>query len=282
MQLAPGTTVSGRGRTQARNAEVGGVTDSYHLSDNARDLQPARGQSLDQLAASLAPLKQQGFDVVIERRKNHVHVEPGPGMARGAGAPRGAAAGGAPIVVQGSGAKAKPSTEGERRFGTVSQNMTDSMKEATDALLESSDAAAPGTSEYVASLIPFYGDEARKFAQSGPRQRFEGALLALLDGVTFINTGAGTSKTQEANYKNTYVPTYQDTPKSRKAKLDRAIRFIENSKAAAGVMWTPAIDRELQRLKATVAKIDFGGGATKRSTPTKSSDGWGSAKQVGN
>lgn len=186
------------------------------------------------------------------------------------------------VVVKGSGAKAKPSTEGERRFGTVSQNMTDSMKEATDALLESSDAAAPGGVEYAASLIPFYGDEARKFAQSGPRQRFEGALLALLDGVTFINTGAGTSKTQEANYKNTYVPTYQDTPKSRKAKLDRAIRFIENSKAAAGVMWTPAIDRELQRLKATVAKIDFGGGATKRSTPTKSSDGWGSAKQVGN
>jgi hypothetical protein len=194
----------------------------------------------------------------------------------------GAAGGGAPIVVKGSGAKAKPSTEGERRFGTVSQNMTDSMREATDALLESSAAAAPSGTEYAASLIPFYGDEARKFAQSGPRQRFEGALLALLDGVTFINTGAGTSKTQEANYKNTYVPTYQDTPKSRKAKLDRAIRFIENSKAAAGVMWTPEIDRELQRLKATVAKIDFGGGAVKRSTPTKSSDGWGSAKQVGN
>jgi hypothetical protein len=181
----------------------------------------------------------------------------------------GAAGGGAPIVVKGSGAKAKPSTEGERRFGTVSQNMTDSMKEATDALLESSAAAAPSGTEYAASLIPFYGDEARKFAQSGPRQRFEGALLALLDGVTFINTGAGTSKTQEANYKNTYVPTYQDTPKSRKAKLDRAIRFIENSKAAAGVMWTPEIDRELQRLKATVAKIDFGGGATKRSTPVQ-------------
>jgi hypothetical protein len=89
MQLAPGTIVSGRGRTQARNAEVGGVSNSYHLSDNARDLQPAKGQTLDQLAASLAPLKQQGFDVVIERRKNHVHVEPGAGMARGSATPSG-------------------------------------------------------------------------------------------------------------------------------------------------------------------------------------------------
>lgn len=195
---------------------------------------------------------------------------------------RSAAPSGPTVVVKGSGAKAKPSTEAERRFGTVSKNMTDSMKEATAALLEAPGAAAPGTGEYAASLIPFYGEEARKFAQSGPRQRFEGALLALLDGVTYINTGAGTSKTQETNYKNTYVPTYQDTPKTRKAKLDRAIRFIENSKAAAGVMWTPAIDRELQNLKAAVAKIDFGGGAAKPRTPTKSSDGWGSAKQVGN
>lgn len=177
---------------------------------------------------------------------------------------------GAPTpVIAGSGAKAKPSTEGERRFGTVSQNMTDSMKEATAALLESSAAAAPSGTEYAASLIPFYGDEARKFAQSGPRQRFEGALLALLDGVTYINTGAGTSKTQEANYKNTYVPTFQDTPKSRKAKLDRAIRFIENSKAAAGVMWTPEIDRELKNLKSVVAKIDFGGGAAPKAAQSK-------------
>jgi Peptidase M15 len=87
MQLAPGTTVSGRGRTPERNAQVGGVANSYHLTDNARDLQPARGQSLDQLAASLAPLKQQGFDVIIERGKNHVHVEPGPGMGKGNAAP---------------------------------------------------------------------------------------------------------------------------------------------------------------------------------------------------
>ena len=190
------------------------------------------------------------------------------GGGQTAGTPTGAG-GEPPIIVKGSGAKAKPSTEGERRFGTVSQNMTSSMKEATAALLESSDSAAPGGVEYAASLIPFYGDEARKFAQSGPRQRFEGALLALLDGVTYINTGAGTSKTQEVNYKNTYVPTYQDTPKSRKAKLDRAIRFIENSKAAAGVMWTPEIDRELKNLKSVVAKIDFGGGAAPKAAQSK-------------
>jgi len=114
MKLAPGTTVSGRGRTQARNAEVGGVSNSYHLSDNARDLQPAKGQSLDQLAASLAPLKQQGFDVVIERRKNHVHVEPGPGMSRGGGS--NAAPGGlTPLIPGKAPAPAKGDISPEKR-----------------------------------------------------------------------------------------------------------------------------------------------------------------------
>jgi hypothetical protein len=190
---------------------------------------------------------------------------------------------GAPVaVIKGSGVKDAKSTEAERRFGTVAKNMIDSIKEATAELTTSPTSAAPGTSEYIASQIPFYGDEARKFAQSGPRQRFEAALMALLDGVTYVSTGAGVTKAQEISYKNTYIPSYQDTPLSRKAKLQRAVRFISNLKNAAGNKWTPDMDVALDGLKATVAKIDFGGGAAKRSTPTKSSDGWGSAKQVGN
>jgi hypothetical protein len=190
---------------------------------------------------------------------------------------------GAPVaVIKGSGVKDAKSTEAERRFGTIAKNMIDSIKEATAELTTSPTSAAPGTSEYIASQIPFYGDEARKFAQSGPRQRFEAALMALLDGVTYVSTGAGVTKAQEISYKNTYIPSYQDTPLSRKAKLQRAVRFISNLKNAAGNKWTPDMDVALDGLKATVAKIDFGGGAAKRSTPTKSSDGWGSAKQVGN
>jgi hypothetical protein len=34
-------------------------------------------------------------------------------------------------------------------------------------------------------------------------------------------------------------------------------------------MWTPEIDRELKNLKATVAKINFGGGAAPKATQTK-------------
>jgi hypothetical protein len=183
----------------------------------------------------------------------------------------GAPAGGPVTVVKGSGAKDAKSTEAERRFGTVAKNMIDSIKEATSALSNSPGSAAPGTGEYIASQIPFYGDEARKFAQSGPRQRFEAALMALLDGVTYVSTGSGVTAMQEISYKNTYIPSYQDTPLSRKAKLQRAVRFISNLKDAAGNRWTPDMDVALDKLKATVAKIDFGGGkpAAKSKTPVQ-------------
>jgi hypothetical protein len=81
-QLSPGVVVTGRARTPERNAEVGGVPNSLHMSDNARDFRPAAGQSVDDLFKKLSPLKAQGYDVVLEKNKNIVHVETGPGMGR--------------------------------------------------------------------------------------------------------------------------------------------------------------------------------------------------------
>jgi hypothetical protein len=87
-QLNPGVVVTGRARTPERNAEVGGVPNSLHMSDNARDFRPAAGQSVDELFKNLSPLKAQGYDVVLEKNKNIVHVETGPGMGRAAPAAR--------------------------------------------------------------------------------------------------------------------------------------------------------------------------------------------------
>lgn len=88
-QLSPGVVVTGRARTPERNTEVGGVPNSLHMSDNARDFRPAAGQSVDDLFKNLSPLKAQGYDVVLEKNKNIVHVETGPSMGRAApAAPR--------------------------------------------------------------------------------------------------------------------------------------------------------------------------------------------------
>ena len=49
----PGLQVAGRGRTAARNAEIGGVTNSFHLLDAARDLRTPDGMSKDEFIIKL-------------------------------------------------------------------------------------------------------------------------------------------------------------------------------------------------------------------------------------
>lgn len=160
-----------------------------------------------------------------------------------------------PIIIAGSGAKAKPSTEGERRFGTISRQMRTNLKGAVEILQTNPESIRPTGLEYGASQIPFYGEEARLFAESEPRQQFVATILRFLDNITFVNTGAGTSKEQEANYRRSYIPTYQDTPASAYRKLVAMADFAKNVKDAAGVMWTPELDADFNALTKAIEKL---------------------------
>ncbi len=79
LAAVPGLTITSRQRSPGKNASVGGVSGSYHLTDQARDFVPPSGMSMGMLAKRLRDAMP-GFDVINE--KDHVHVEPGPGMAR--------------------------------------------------------------------------------------------------------------------------------------------------------------------------------------------------------
>jgi hypothetical protein len=76
LSAIPGIRVTGRQRDAARNAQVGGVPNSYHLTDDARDFVPPEGMTMKQLAAALRGKFGSNFDVLDEG--DHVHVEPGP------------------------------------------------------------------------------------------------------------------------------------------------------------------------------------------------------------
>lgn len=78
-QTVPGINVTSRTRSPAKNAAVGGKPDSYHLTGQARDFTPPAGMNMAQLHAQLARAFP-GYDVINEG--DHVHVEPGPRMAR--------------------------------------------------------------------------------------------------------------------------------------------------------------------------------------------------------
>jgi hypothetical protein len=207
-------------------------------------------------------------------RDKIIRVESGGGPRRtptsggGGAAPIAAAAGEPPIIIPGSGAKGKASTEGERRFGTISRQMRTNLKGAVEILRTNPDAIRPTGLEYGASQIPFYGEEARLFAESEPRQQFVATILRFLDNITFVNTGAGTSKEQEANYRRSYIPTYQDTPASAYRKLVAMADFAKNVKDAAGVMWTPELDADFNALTKAIEKLKPKGKAGPQ-TPTK-------------
>lgn len=186
--------------------------------------------------------------------------------------------GGAPTpVIKGSGKGGGKTTEAERRFGTISRQMRTNLKEAVNILTNNPDAIRPTGWEYAASQLPFVGEEARLWAQSEPRQQFEASILRFLDNVTFVNTGAGTSKAQEDNYRRSYIPTYQDTNASAHRKLQNMVDFARNVKDAAGVLWTPELDADFNALSRAVERLKPKGKAkpkpapAPRTTPTGSS-----------
>jgi hypothetical protein len=80
--LVPGAVITSDARSPYKNRAVNGVSNSLHMTDNARDYRPPPGMTTAQMAASLKA-KMPGYDVLDEG--THVHVEPGPQMAGSGG-----------------------------------------------------------------------------------------------------------------------------------------------------------------------------------------------------
>lgn len=80
LSVAPNLGVTSRQRSAARNQQVGGVSDSYHKLDAARDFVPPKGVTMGQLHAQLKQQFGSGYDVINEG--DHVHIEPGPALGR--------------------------------------------------------------------------------------------------------------------------------------------------------------------------------------------------------
>ena len=81
LSMFPNLQIAGRGRTAARNAQVGGVANSYHLIDAARDISVPPGMSKSDFIAQLKDTFGADYDV-IPSKGNSVHIEPGPALGR--------------------------------------------------------------------------------------------------------------------------------------------------------------------------------------------------------
>jgi len=264
-RLSPGLVVSGRARTPERNAQVGGVPDSFHKTDNARDFQPGKGQTLTGLYNSLAPLKAQGFDVIKER--NHVHVEPSPGKAP---APRGGAGGlqfGQVVPgMEGGRAKAKDLTVSEQ---TASYNIkrllrgADAIKKAVG---RTPGANVPSATEAAVGSLPFIS-KAVNFTRGEDRQIVAAAQRDVLDALLYLATGAAYNKEQLEGQMESYIPAYSDEPGAIESKRERLAQLVTDAKTRAGRGWTPELDKAASTLfgKQTPVKTPA---TTGRKTPT--------------
>jgi hypothetical protein len=83
--LYPDAIIAGRGRTAARNRQVGGVPNSYHVSNNALDLKPPKGMSLTEFGSNLRKHFGPQVDIIFNTKGHydHVHLEPSKVARRG-------------------------------------------------------------------------------------------------------------------------------------------------------------------------------------------------------
>jgi hypothetical protein len=81
LSMFPNLQITGRARTAARNAEVGGVPDSFHRIDAARDVRVPPGMSKSEFIAQLKGTFGADYDV-LPSKGNSVHIEPGPALGR--------------------------------------------------------------------------------------------------------------------------------------------------------------------------------------------------------
>jgi hypothetical protein len=79
-KAVPGLGVTSRQRSDAENTAAGGVSNSFHKTDNARDFVPPKGMSMAAFHQKLKGEFGSQYDVINEG--DHVHVEPGPGLAK--------------------------------------------------------------------------------------------------------------------------------------------------------------------------------------------------------
>jgi len=289
--LFPNINVTSRQRSAANNARVGGVSGSYHLTGDARDFTPPPGMSMDALHAALKS-KFPGYDVLNEG--DHIHIEPGPGMAR-PGKGLGALAGGegedtlqggdepSPKAVSGVGIMAmanalnKKSAEEQEAEDTVRADLKKMASPEYQEAQKKQDMwmtlaqfgfnMASSKSPYILQAIADAAKVALPEAQASAKERKKALREAQLG---LMELGARDRKDATAFFKEIILPVYTGERnlglKERELDLteqqvadtksfNEARLGIEAAKAAEKTDYLSAVAAELEELRRTKPEV---------------------------
>lgn len=273
----PGVQFTSGYRDPAKNKEVGGVDNSFHLTGEGGDfvVPPEHKQGFINQARM--------FGLEVKDEGDHMHVEPA-GSPQQAGnspvaAPPVAAPSttppprmnpivmenDAPLTVVGparawwqtatpeqrqeyldreSGAapaisSARPTEDMSKAAGWLSQAQL-AVQNMRDAIAKDPTADEASLLERVGGAIPFVGDYAERKAQSPQRQRFVDAAASLAEAVLRAATGAGVNKDEAEQKKRELTPQLGDSDEVIEQKMANAENYLRALEARAGSAAMPA------------------------------------------
>lgn len=220
-KLDPNIQISGRARTPARNAEVGGVAGSYHLIDAARDIRTPAGMDKSEFIAQLKSVFGPDYDILPSKGAS-VHVEPGPELGKKVRA--GAAPSNAPAKIperdlssaQGRAMSFEDAMSAGRSL--TSGLPRDELERARAAALEDLD-PAKGEKERKADMWQALAEMGFRMASSNSPS----VLQAIGEAATATLPGLQTSKKERKAAKNEAIRTLM------------AVEDVDRKTALAGV-----------------------------------------------
>lgn len=258
-----GRITSGQ-RTREHNAAVGGVQNSKHLTNEARDLVPPPGVSMDEFERQVRASVPEGVQVINEGDHIHVEIDGGPKAqptrAQGprviASRPKAAkpqqvrlspqeveAAGyqpgsvvfrdpttGEETVKQGPGAGSGKITDGMRNVASLTHDMLDA-NEQMNSLADS------GTFKPTAQvLVSEQNGVTRLVARNQKDAQFVAAANAWLIPLLRKETGAAVTAGELQTYMDTYIPQPSDSPQvirqKAAARRSKMLAMLRQSKPA--------------------------------------------------
>lgn len=232
-----GVGVNSSTRTPQRNAAVQGQPDSYHLTGQARDYPIPPGMTAQQFAAQLQARVGPQYEVIPEPERNHVHIEPAPGVVRGRGDGSRVVAQGAPKrgyrmltpqekVAQGLDEKVQFQISPQGQITRLSEGAAD--KPATEGQINSASLtfAALGGNDRLNTLAEqgmykprtpsdrlFTKDGILRWATMTPEDRqFVQAAKEFVAPILRKDTGAAVTDQELMTYMDIMIPKFEDGP----------------------------------------------------------------------
>jgi len=135
-------------------------------------------------------------------------------------------------------------TEGERKDAYNLGRIVTAQRQITEAVAKDPSAFAPSGLEALAESAPGEGSYTY-LTQSPQRQIVAAAQGDMIDALLTLATGAAYTKEQLAQQRQSYLPRWNESNESKRAKVERLYDLAQQARVRAGRAWSPELDQAI-------------------------------------